>query len=55
MTKEYASVDGERIYFDESFEEEPDKANYEEWLQWIEGLLETLLRSKAADEAVHAS
>ena len=45
MTKDYASVDGENIYFDESFEEEPDKANFEEWLQRIEGLLETLLRS----------
>ncbi len=55
VTKDYAIVDGEKIYFDESFEEEPDKANYEEWLQRIEGLLETLLRSKAADEAVHAS
>ena len=26
VTKEYAIVDGEKIYFDESFEEEPDKA-----------------------------
>ena len=55
MTKDYASVDGEKIYFDESFEEEPDKANFEEWLRRIEGLLETLLRSKAADETVPAS
>ncbi len=55
MTKDYASVGGENIYFDESFEAEPDKANFEAWLQRIEGLLETLLCSKAADEAVHAS
>ena len=55
MTKDYAIVDGEKIYFDEPFEEEPDKADFEQWLHRIEGLLEKLLRSEAADEAVYAS
>jgi len=55
VTKDYAIVDGEKIYFDEPFEEEPDKADFEQWLYRIEGLLEKLLRSEAADEAVYAS
>jgi hypothetical protein len=55
VTKDYAIVDGEKIYFDEPFDEEPDKADFEKWLHRIEGLLEDLFRSKNADEAVHAS
>ena len=46
VTKDYAIVDGERIYFDEPFAEEPDKANFEEWLHRIEGLLETLFAQR---------
>ena len=55
VTKDYAVVNGEKIYFDEPFEEEPDEADFEKWLRRIEGLLEDLFRSKGADEAVHAS
>ena len=55
VTKDYAIVDGEKIYVDAPFEEEPDKADFETWLYWLEGLLEDLFRSRNADEAVHAS
>jgi len=55
VTKDYAIVDGEKIYFDEPFDKEPDKTDFEQWLHRIEGLLEKLLRSRAADEAIHAS
>jgi len=55
VTKDYVIVDGEKIYFDEPFEEVPDKTDLKEWLHRIEGLLETLFCSKAADETVHAS
>lgn len=55
VTKDYAIVGGEKIYFDEPFEEAPDKADFEEWLHRIGSLLETLFYSKATDEAVHAS
>ena len=33
MTKGYAIVDGEKIYFDEPFKETPDKADFEEQLR----------------------
>lgn len=46
VTKDYAIVNGEKIYFDEPFEEEPDKADFEKWLHRIEGLLEKLLTQK---------
>jgi len=55
VTKDYAVVDGEKIYFDEPFEEEPDKADFEKWLHRIEDSLKTLFRSSADDEAVYAS
>ena len=55
VTKDYAIVDGEKIYFDQPFDEVPDKADLEEWLHRIEDVLEKLFCSKAADEAVHAS
>jgi len=55
VTKDYAIVDGEKIYFDQPFDEEPDKADFEQWLHRIEDLLETLFYSKATDEAVYAS
>ena len=55
MTKDYAIVDGEKIYFDEPFEEVPDKADLEQWLHRVESLLETIFCSKETDEAVHAS
>ena len=55
VTKDYAIVDGEKIYFDEPFEETPDQGEFEEWLHRIESLLETLFCSKANNEAVHAS
>jgi hypothetical protein len=55
VTKDYAIVDGEKIYFDEPFDEVPDKADFEQWLHRIESLLEALFCSKATDEAVHAS
>ena len=55
VTKNYMIVDGEKIYFDEPFDEVPDKADFEKWLHRIEGLLGTLFCSKATDEAVHAS
>ena len=32
VAKDYAIVDGEKIYFDEPFEEVPDKADFEDWL-----------------------
>ncbi len=47
VTKDYAIVDGEKIYFDEPFEETPDKADFERWLHRIEGLLEMLFSRKA--------
>jgi len=55
VTKDHAIMDGEKIYFDEPFEEAPDKADFEEWLHRVENLLETLFCSKATDEAIHAS
>ena len=55
VTKDYAIIDGEKIYFDEPFEEKPDEADLKEWLHRIGDLLETLFCSKATDEAVHAS
>ena len=55
VTKDYAIVDGEKIYFDEPFDEEPDKADFEQWLHRIEDLPETLFCSKATNEAIHAS
>ena len=55
VTKDYAIVDGEKIYFDEPFNEELDKADFEKWLHRIESLLETLFCSRAANETVHAS
>ena len=47
MTKDYAIVDGEKIYFDEPFDEEPDRADFEKWLRRVAGLLETLFLRKA--------
>lgn len=55
VTKDYAIVDGEKIYFDEPFEETPDQGEFEAWLHRVESLLETLFNSRAVDEAVHAS
>lgn len=55
VTKDYVIIDGEKIYFDEPFDEEPDQADLEKWLQRIGNLLETLFCLKATDEAVHAS
>ncbi len=55
VTEDYAIVDGEKIYFDEPFDEEPDKADFEQWLHRIESLLESLFCSKAADEAIQTS
>jgi len=55
VTKDYVIVDGEKIYFDEPFDEEPDKDDFEKWLRRVEDLLETLFCSKATNEAVHAS
>lgn len=46
VTKDYAIVDGEKIYFDEPFEEAPDKAEFEEWLCRIASLLETLFAQR---------
>lgn len=46
VTKDYAIVNGEKIYFDEPFEEVPDKADFEKWLHRIEGLLEKLFTQK---------
>jgi hypothetical protein len=51
VTKDYAVVNGEKIYFDEPFEEEPDKADFEKWLHRIEDLLETLFCSEATRRA----
>ena len=53
MTKDYVIVDGEKIYFDEPFDEGPNKANFEQWLCRTEDLLEILFCSKATNEAVH--
>jgi hypothetical protein len=55
MTKDYAIVNGEKIYFDEPFEEAPDKANFEKWLCQVESLLERLFCPKAVDEVIHTS
>lgn len=55
VTKDYVIVDGEKIYFDEPFEEEPYRADFEKWLHRLEALLETLFCLRAADEAVHTS
>lgn len=50
VTKNYAIVDGEKIYFDEPFDEAPDKADFEKWLHRIEGLLEQLFAQKESVE-----
>ena len=55
MTKDYAIINGEKIYFDEPFDEEPDRVDFEKWLHRIESLLETPFCSKATNESVHAS
>ena len=55
VTKDYAIVDGEKIYCDEPFDEVPAKADFEQWLHRIESLLEALCCLKATAEAVHAS
>lgn len=55
VTKDYVLVGSEKIYFDEPFDEEPDKADFEKWLHRIENLLEALFCSKAANETVHTS
>ena len=55
VTKDYVIVDGEKIYFDEPFDEEPDKESFEKWLRQIESLLETLFCSRATDETIHTS
>ena len=47
VTKDCAIVDGEKIYFDEPFDEEPDKADFEGWLHRVGGLLETPFLRKA--------
>lgn len=52
VTKDYAIVDGEKIYFDEPFDEEPDSADFEKWLRRIEGLLETRFYSKTIQQGV---
>ena len=53
MTKGYAIVDGEKIYFDEPFKETPDKADFEEWLRRIESSLKALF-SRKAERVGHA-
>ena len=53
VTKDYAIVDGEKIYFDEPFDKAPDKADFEEWLRRIENLLEMLF-SRKAERVGHA-
>jgi len=55
VTKDYVIIDGGKVYFDEPFDEAPDKAGFEKWLHRIEKLLKALFCSKATDEAVHAS
>jgi len=55
VTKDYVIINGEKIYFDEPFDEEPDKADFEQWLHRIESLLETLFYSKVTNETVHTS
>jgi len=55
VTKDYVIIEGEKICFDEPFDEEPDKKEFEKWLRRVEGLLETLLCSEAANETIHAS
>jgi hypothetical protein len=51
VTKDYAIVDDEKIYFDEPFDEVPDKADFEQWLHRIGGLLKTLLGSEGNRDA----
>ncbi len=53
MTKDQVIVDGEKIYFDEPFDEAPDRTDSDKWLHRVENLLETLFCSKVADEAIH--
>lgn len=55
VTKDYVIIDNEKIYFDEPFGEEPDKDDFEKWLRRLEDLLESLLCSKATNEAIHSS
>jgi HEPN domain-containing protein len=46
LTKEYAIVDGEQIWFDEPFDELPSKKEFEKWLKTIKKVLEKTLASK---------
>ena len=55
VTKDFVIIDGEKIYFDEPFDEEPSKEDFERWLRRVESLLETLFCLKVTDEAVHPS
>jgi hypothetical protein len=55
VTKDYVIIDGERIYFDEPFDEEPDKDSFEQWLRLVEDLLEILFCSRVTNEIVHTS
>jgi hypothetical protein len=46
LTKEYAIIDGEQIWFDEPFDELPSKEEFEKWLKNIRKILERSLASK---------
>jgi len=39
LTKEYVVLNGERIDFDEPFEDTPDKGEFTQWLTNIRGVL----------------
>jgi hypothetical protein len=40
LTKDYAVVNGEKIMFDEPFEETPSREDFEKWLTNISNVLE---------------
>jgi len=55
VARDYVIIDGEKIYFDEPFDKEPDKDDFEKWLRRVGDLLETLFCSRATNEAIYAS
>jgi len=42
LTKEYVVLNGERIDFDEPFEDTPDKDEFTQWLTNIRGVLDQI-------------
>jgi len=46
VTKEYAIINGEQIWFDEPFDELPSREDFEKWLKNIKKVLEKSIATK---------